>query len=980
LYYNLKKPTAPKISYSVGGEGTNYLVTFTIENDDDSKTRAERYDTSYVVYEAYGVYTADGSKYTHSKKKIVYKGSDGKEKKGTNTNKKFKVSVSPNVVYRRVTGATSIAEIKEGEYVQFQIDAYNRGFSGDSKHAKTSSGTLYTVTIARPRRTRITGIKEVDDFYVISFTSLAERTKLKTESYIDKKTKKKKTRKVTVADTKDVTSSYTLYRLTNYRPSPSGNAVNVDDWSDAQWKEAAANEPDSSWTKVYTVGPDIYSFTDNKYKAYADPYKRTYYRVTGNNKLYMLGDGIPSEPVVVPGYLHIPSAKDITTEIRHASCTPDGKAIMTVVCFNKEKTADEENVNSNGTEMSWDTETYAWQSSSPPNTYDFMDDTVPTYMVTQELLNDTTKSARLYFNQSDINKSFATYYLRGIETMSKYYVKARRFLKDADGRESDSYGGYAAFGESGEGGVATTIEVKGIAREVKISGPDRIVEGSDLSVTWTFDGDDEQEAYSLYYLGGTSDAAKSDATIFDEHNGRKDSAPYAVLRWEEFSDKIFENNIYLSVTVLIGSEWSTLADPIVVNVIKRPHASLNVPATVTSQPLRITLGTDDIGANPVVRILSQGYMGWGPTGNEDQPEGAIIKSVKIMQPKWEAGPVIDHVQWYSFDYTFDEDLDIRNGASYTIEYTAVNDENNLRSYVIDEETQEQVPNQGEFRVRWLDENKIAKPVFYVVADPRRASDTASQKEQHDGVVSVCIKGNKQGPNGAWTQQDGVVADIYRINRDGIQLIAYNIDQWANTTFTDLFPAYSKYVGTYSDHHGAIGEDYQLCKYRVALRSKNASTIWDDKPYRLDGYCIRFDWGESDYEQNGSYNHLVLPYNLKWSDSWTKNSRVELHMDGSYVGQWRKGVDRKSNISTEIVKFNGADQIARVISLAEHTGPVLVRVPDGGCFCADVQVSNLDVSYDSLTVSASFSAQEIIMNERFSTGSVEMTSGVLTPTA
>ena len=169
-----------------------------------------------------------------------------------------------------------------------------------------------------------------------------------------------------------------------------------------------------------------------------------------------------------------------------------------------------------------------------------------------------------------------------------------------------------------------------------------------------------------------------------------------------------------------------------------------------------------------------------------------------------------------------------------------------------------------------------------------------------------------------------------------------------------------------------------CRYRVALRSPNADTQWSDRAYSMNGYCIRFDWGGFGEETSGEFNHLVLPYNIKWTDSWSKNSRVELHLNGAYVGYWRGGVDRKNTMSTEIVRFQGADQVARVRALAQYSGPVLVRLPDGCVFTADVQVSNLDSSFDKQTIAASFSAQEIMMDSTFSTASVIVEKGLYKP--
>lgn len=961
-YFNIARPSPPSVSYTVGGEATNHTLTFTLKSKDDGTISNERYDTYYELKKTYRFGTAVKSK---SKTAVVAKGSNPKLE--------FKISRNPNSDVAS-QGYRSILGLKPDEYVRYTLTVYNRGFSGNSKKVTK------TFTYARPHEVSIKSVTARGQQYQILFDvrDYVEGAKA------NKTAKDKALRKA--HPSVRYTTKYTLQRLGNFRPTGTGYGSNVDSWSDGQWLTAARSQPSNEWTDVYTIGSGERVFLDQRFLASFEPFKRTYYRIMPENSIYGMV-GTPSPPFVVPGYLKIPSASTEDAKFLSVTSTEDGQAIQAIVAFHKSrqtgKGTDQESftyVNSNGTELSWDTVPYAWSSTTPATSYDFTDEALPpkaTYTKGADGkpngvfsgVAEWLKPGDIYESASGGNKisanglnGFCTYYIRDVQPMTKYYLRARRFLKNSGTRESESYGKYAQYSN---GTAAATIEVKARPKNLKAAGPDRLVEGRDLSITWTYESDDTQTEYQVYFFQGNSEAALQKPTPVDIITSRsandletsvKDSAPYAVIPWSKISPGeikeswIFDQVVYVGVKIKCDSDWSDMSNIVAVKVARAPQARIGDVSAVSTRSPSFTLYSTDAEAAAIIRILAPRISDWGPLGQEVYPEGTVVYSDKRSTMNWSSSPtVIDSVSWYSANVSLPDSVDLRDGYTYTLEYTAVNDETGLRSDTVNEDG-EIVTEVKDFSVSYNE--TMPQPSFYLVADP--------SEESHSFKVRIVVQ------EASGTLPTGTLLEVYRVTRDGAHRI-FQSDSWRNAakavTILDTFPPYSQYTDSV---------------YRVAYRSANGTVAWKDRSYNLHGYAIRFDWGDPEIEKHGGYSHVTLPYNVKWTDSWTKNARVELHMDGQYAGYWRKGVDRTNNISTEMVRMTGEEQVGRVMALANYTGPVLVRLPDNLVFCANVEVNNLDVSFDSLTVSASFSAHQISMASEFMLSGEDMTIGSYKP--
>lgn len=203
--------------------------------------------------------------------------------------------------------------------------------------------------------------------------------------------------------------------------------------------------------------------------------------------------------------------------------------------------------------------------------------------------------------------------------------------------------------------------------------------------------------------------------------------------------------------------------------------------------------------------------------------------------------------------------------------------------------------------------------------------------------SVMIKAEK--PEGGL---DTDLIDIYRVTPGGVDLIAENISY--GTEVIDRYAPYSKTADL---------------RYRVACRTADGAMDWNEFPYDLPGYQIRFDWDEDRY--------LELPYNIRYSDNFSKAFEARDHMDGTTSGYWNENVSHEASLSTDLVRLSDPEQIEAVMELANYSGPVFVRTPNGMAYQANVDVTSIDMSYDSLVLKASFKAKEIMLTDAFRPG-------------
>lgn len=931
------KPAVTKSYFTGKADDNSQRVKFDVDARCDRNTIHERYDTSVKITVAGSFYNYKSGKYELLNEKNI---TGDVYKNGTNykTAKKFTVSVNPNgyITTKQNGYKRTINGLIEGEYLLFSCRCTNRGFCGTA-----SIDSPATYLVAYPHRSSIKSIVQKGQHYHIVFQVFGEQT-----SKVDGKDVKLRRRK---------TKNFVLERVRNYMP----DSDVVEDWNDAQWLNYIKADPDARWETVDTLTHDARSFSDSIYQARPAGFTRTFYRIKATSEI----NGIPdvySDPFQLPYFNRIPSAKNEMVNILAINSMDDGEGLQVLVNFSKTKSNGA--WSSNGTELTWDTASYAWKSNQKPSSYDYLDSEIGHPQVTQALkVKNTAIGSTTYkklLKDAKIGTFLETLFISGLSPMTPYYVKARRFLKESGYRSTESYSkNYAEYKVDGK---LTTVMPTKRPEDVKLYAPEQAIWGRDFSVTWSFNSEAEQEEYSVMWMCGDSDAAKEDSKVLVN---KVDKAPYAVIPWSEVQDKFFEGTLYLGIKMKTKDFWSDVSEISKVSLIVPPTAALGNVDIIDGMPFNVTLYTNDPNAAAIVRITSHGVDRWGPDGFDRQPEGFVVYSDKIY-PKWiavDAGVLDSSINVsrgennsvYSYNLEL-ADVPLRNNGSYLLEYSTVNDEYGLTSIEIDSSGDE-IRETAELTVEYT-QVPVAPSCYAVV--PYQSVEHMG----HDPKAYVCmfLDSSYTGNQREYLLNE-CVADVYRITPDGVYIIAEGISPWHGRTVVDSYPAYSK-------------ETSGL--YRVALRSPDGDVEWSDAEYRYPGYSVRFDWGDPANEERGEYTHLTLPYNLSWSDNWSKNARVELHLDGNYIGQWRRGADRKNSLSTQLARIEGTEQCDRVRALAKYSGPVLVRLPDGCCFAANVTVSGLQNSYDSLTMSVSFEAQEIRMVDDFRTTEIE--DGLMAP--
>ena len=87
------------------------------------------------------------------------------------------------------------------------------------------------------------------------------------------------------------------------------------------------------------------------------------------------------------------------------------------------------------------------------------------------------------------------------------------------------------------------------------------------------------------------------------------------------------------------------------------------------------------------------------------------------------------------------------------------------------------------------------------------------------------------------------------------------------------------------------------------------------------------------------------------------------MNGETDGYWNSNIERKSSLSSDVIKIIQEKDIERARLLARYAGPVFVRLPYGSAYQADVQVTDLSRKNEAV-MHAAFDATEVGVTQEF----------------
>lgn len=372
----------------------------------------------------------------------------------------------------------------------------------------------------------------------------------------------------------------------------------------------------------------------------------------------------------------------------------------------------------------------------------------------------------------------------------------------------------------------------------------------------------------------------------------------------------------LVVAMTTGSSWAE-SEPQTIRFADAPTIGAVVPSTGTddelpiilAQPLSVYCSSDTGDDYLRVRVVSRGITVQKPDGAVYQLPGDVVFDAYVA-PEW--GEASDG---YYTVVSLPTGLEIYDVGLYDIEVTGVNQVTGLKS-----DTQTTTA-----RVRW----------YHQAHQPGDASTVTAYPDDRVCVITPAAPDNAA---------DTDVFDLYRVTPDGAYLIASDLP----------------FGSSVSDRYAPFGRGPLL--YRICTRTSDGDISWRDVEYEMKCVKLRFDWGEQ---------HLELPYNLVRNESWAKDFERRKHLDGNVGGGWNPAVDHDGSISTDLVRFESSEEQALVRNLANHAGPVFVRLPNGLASQANVDVNSFDESYQSGALAASFSANFISLTDEFKVATSEI---------
>lgn len=621
-------------------------------------------------------------------------------------------------------------------------------------------------------------------------------------------------------------------------------------------------------------------------------------------------------------------------------------------------------------------------------------------------------------------------YIRGLTEGTDYYFRARRYLEADGSLprtygEYTDYSGNLKDGDSAE--TPTPVRPTTKPKNVKIKVPKAVPVGKSADVSWTFEGEGKQTYWQLLFCGDSSVTKQQDpddstkeiykiipydrytavqspvpsnpkaAGLYEKKqnleaymltadtsvsSGKvyytresftpsqlaegRDAAGYYVIPYEReeqdgqttklgLKDALGDQDaVWVAVAVATSGD-AELSNAERILCVKPPVAYLSVPETITSQPFTITLGTTDVNVSAIVRIFSvNSTVLQHPDGVEGFPDGYTVFSEKYPRSALDWKPYPDREGYYYVNLRMKSGMELLDNQRYRVELTLQNEENGLNS-LVEGTDGEKTPVIGYFDVHY---SRKMYPPPSVAADKEHMTYVTSDKSSLQTRIHL----------GSDLHSVGDLCDIYRVTPDGPILVRDGLSFGQDVI--DLFAPYTiamhgqESVELPNGDIIKIGGDMAYTRYRICVRSSDGLESWDDFGYVLNDSAMRFDW--SDLSASSGFASLTVPYDLDYSDAYSKSFEARPHMGQSRPsGYWASNVDRTTTINTKIIKFYSAAEKEALRSLARYAGAVMVRRPDGCAYLANVEVNKISDTYNDPVVSVSFKVTEVGMMDEFS---------------
>ena len=412
-----------------------------------------------------------------------------------------------------------------------------------------------------------------------------------------------------------------------------------------------------------------------------------------DNLLYSYSAPVELTTLYRPAY----SATGDTVTILDGHAGADGESAVMLLGW--------QDSSSTGTELSWSSELDTWRSTDEPDTFNVLYDD-----------GSVTRGGTTYAHSATIT-------IKGLDEGQTTYVKARRYHEGAD---ATTYGPYS------EAYMVTPAQ---IPASVTLACDGYVAEGSDLTLTWTYEGGATQDAWCV--LDGTG-------TIVAQG---QNALGTCTIEADRLASLAVGGALELRVMVSMGGAWVTSAAK-AVTIVEAPTLTATTAATLTAQPMAISATCDVSDATLTVIVTADGVSGDMPYGMDVQARGDVVWS-GVVEPEWVNGAAT---------VTLPEGLAFADKAGYTVTVRATDPSTGLSSETVTAQT----------TVAWSHQAPDPAGSVAVTPDPTAKSATLTLAAPTGSTETDCY-------------------DIYRLTGDGAQLIG---EGWPlSATVTDDYAPY-----------------------------------------------------------------------------------------------------------------------------------------------------------------------------------------------
>ena len=555
--------------------------------------------------------------------------------------------------------------------------------------------------------------------------------------------------------------------------------------------------PNASWDTVATSNDaDCSGLVDSDMTgAMPTAGKHTWYRI----KTTRCGYVQYSDPMMADELEQLSPVLDDDIEIASVTPQDDGTSLRVVMGWDDD--------DSNGTEVSWSQYADAWQSTSPPTSFDW---------------DDSHKDSQSQVSGRD-NSSVLV--IRDLEEGKPYYVRARRYY---DG-ETRVYSNKFCSAPSGTYPISPMTE----AQAVHLSGPVRAMRSQGAVLTWTLDSEAEQKSWVLYRVWEEAVGSGQNIEVVEKREvvgfGDDQTGSFTV-KGEQMGSS---GDASFVVAVTTGGEWSESEKATVV-IYGQPTLTISADSVLDAQPMSFSFVGDSPNLDVVAKVIADGTASGTPNGELVQATGDVLWSERFT-PSWVQS--LTNRWSYSAEHTLPTGLAFVDGARYRLICTAVDRTTGFSS----------ASASAEFSVDW--DHKASPPDSDSTVTPDVAGRTA--------------RIHPIAPEGA-AQTD--VYDLYRVTNDSVDLIAEG--QAFGVDAIDRFAPYSRDLGLmYRIATRTADGDVQWADFDYEMPVGAMRFDWGEGQYVELPYNIAL---QDSYEKNyEAHQHMDGSVSGHWNPGFSK---------------------------------------------------------------------------------------------------------------